>query len=75
MAAPWISQADMALIAAAADLAAAILPLALSQEDNPPPDVAVEDWRAAVRAARAALRKARGETDTLNPGGRPCCSP
>lgn len=53
---------NAALFVAAKDLYAACLPLAVSDPDNPPPGVFVEDWRAAVHAARSARAKARGET-------------
>lgn len=53
---------NAALIIAAADLYAALAPLADADPDNPPFGVSVDDWRAAVHAARTARAKARGET-------------
>jgi hypothetical protein len=52
--------ANAALIAAAPDLLAAIRPLAFSSPSTPPPGVGLDDWHAAVMAAREAVAKARG---------------
>lgn len=43
------------------ELVAALKPLVFSSPDIPPPGVDVEDWRAAVQAARAALSRAGAE--------------
>lgn len=54
------TSANAHLIAAAPDLYEALKPLAFCDDRQPPYGVELEDWQAAVFAARAALAKARG---------------